>query len=77
MAQPLCPADIVILNALQKMTEKSSYHCSCGKTFRTQSVAIKHLEDNQAYTSKKVGHEIQGYFHGEPPTVNMHKFPRE
>ncbi len=56
--------------------EKSSYHCTCGKTFRTQAVAIKHLEDNQAYLIAKRGHEIQGYFHGEPPTVNMDHFPR-
>jgi len=77
MAQPLCPADIVTLKNNQKMTEKSSYHCSCGKTFRTQSIAIKHLEDNQGRITVKPGHEIRGYFHGEPPTVNMHKFPRE
>ena len=51
--------------------EKFNFVCSCRKKFRVQAEAVKHLEDNQAYKKVKVGHEMQGYFIGDPPRFHL------
>jgi len=53
------------------MESKFLFVCECGKKFKIESEAVKHLQDNNGYTKAKQGHKMRSWFVGIPPIIDV------